>query len=46
MQSADARNFNWLLNEFARNTAGVTDANREEVASDETGLLASSRGYR
>ena len=35
MQSADARNFNWLLNEFSRNTAGVTDA----IAVSADGIL-------
>lgn len=35
MQSADARNFNWLLNEFARSTAGVTDA----IAVSADGIL-------
>lgn len=41
MQSAAAKNFNWLLNEFSNDTAGVTDA----IAVSADGiLLASSAG--
>ncbi len=38
MQSAAANNFNWLLNEFADQTAGVTDA----IAVSADGILLAS----